>query len=118
MRNLIIHRERALAAFALTYYVHVNRDREQHLQALSEMADSRLEARGDYGLRNGQTVKIPIEETGAMFFVGIYTQEKNHVSQQVSVEPGTEDVSFKIVTDFDGNKRLSFRIEPMEAPET
>ena len=118
MRNLIIHRERALAAFALTYYVHINRDREQHLQDLSQMADPRLEARGDYGLRNGQTVKIPIEDSGTKFFIGIYTQEKNHVSLQVPVEPGTEDISFKIITDFDGNKRLSFRIEPMEAPET
>lgn len=112
MRNLVIHRERALAAFALTYFIHVDRDREQHLRDLAEMQDPRLEARGDYGLKNGQTVKIPIEETGTRFFVGIYTQEKNHVSLQVPVEQGTEDVYFKIVTDFDGNKRLSFRIEP------
>ncbi len=116
MRNLVIHRERALAAFALTYYIHLNRDRDQHLQALQQMADPRLEARGDYGLKNGQTVKIPIGEEGTRFFVGIYTQEKNHVSLQVPVEPGKEDVYFQIVTDFDGNKRLSFRIEAVNAP--
>lgn len=117
MRNLIIHRERALAAFALTYYVHVNKNREEHLSALSAMADPRLEARGDYGLRNGMTVKIPIDQGENWFFVGIYTQEKNHVSQQVPIGAGTEDVSFKIITDFDGNKRLSFRIEAVEGTQ-
>ena len=118
MRNLIIHRERALAAFALTYYVHVNQNREQHLQDLAAMADPRLEARGDYGLSNGGTVKIPIDEGENRFFIGIYTQEKNHVSQEVPIGPGTGDVSFKIITDFDGNKRLSFRVAPVESPET
>ena len=114
MRNLIIHRERALAAFALSYHIHVNRDREEHLRALEAMADPRLEARGDYALKNGQTLKIPMDESGGSFFVGIYTQEKNHVSLPVPVPPGHEDAAFRIITDFDGNKRLSFRLAPME----
>lgn len=114
MRELIIHRERALAAFALTYYVHINRDREAHLRALEAMADPRLEARGDYGLRNGQTLRIPMDQEGGSFFIGIYTQEKNHVSLPVPVPPGEADIAFRIITDFDGNKRLSFRIAPME----
>lgn len=118
MRNLVISRQRALAAFALTYYIHLNRDREQHLEELARMEDPRLEARGDYGLKNGQTVRIPIGAEGTRFFVGIYTQEKNHVSLQVPVEPGEEDVFYQIVTDFDGNKRLSFRIEPEQALES
>lgn len=116
MRNLIIHRERALAAFALSYHIHVNRDREEHLRELDGMSDPRLEAHGDYALRNGQTLKLPMEETGGSFFVGIYTQEKNHVSLPVPVPAGSEDVAFRIITDFDGNKRLSFRIAPMETP--
>ena len=116
MRNLIIHRERALAAFALSYHIHVNRDREQHLRDLENLADPRLEARGDYALRNGQTLKIPMDESGGSFFVGIYTQEKNHVSLPVPVPPGSGDAAFRIITDFDGNKRLSFRVAPMEIP--
>ena len=115
MRNLIIHRERALAAFALSYHIHVNRDREQHLRELEAMADPRLEAHGDYALRNGQTLKIPLEETGGSLFVGIYTQEKNHVSLPVPIPAGPEDIAFRIITDFDGNRRLSFRISPMES---
>ncbi len=111
MRNLILYRERALAAFALTYHCHVNRDRDAHMEALSHMADPRMEAKGDYGLRNGQTVSIPMEETGGSFFVGVYTQEKSYVSDAIAVPAGTEDVKYKIITDFDGNKRLSFRVE-------
>lgn len=117
MRKLIIHRQRALAAFALTYFVHVNKDREAHLQELSQMENPRMKASGDFGLRNGQTVAIPMEETGGNFFVGIYTQERNHVSPQISIAPGTEDVAFEIITDFDGNKRLAFRLVPAELPE-
>lgn len=111
MRYLILERERALAAFALTYYCHLNRDRQAHMEALSRMSDPRLEAQGDYGLKNGQTIRIPIEESEGQFFIGIYTQAKNHVSGQVPIPAGTEDVAYRIITDFDGNKRLAFRIE-------
>lgn len=111
MRYLILHRERALAAFALTYYCHLNRDRQKHMEDLSHMSDPRLEAQGDYGLKNGQTLKIPIDETEGQFFMGIYTQTKNHVSGQVPIPAGTEDVAYRIITDYDGDKRLAFRIE-------
>ena len=117
MRNLIIHRERALAAFALTYYCHVNRDRAAHLRELEEMEDPRTQARGDYGVRNGETIRIPMDEAGGKFFMGIYTQNTSHVSPEITVEPGTEDVCYMIVTDFDGERRLAFRILPAEPVE-
>lgn len=117
MRYLILHRERALAAFALTYYCHVNCDREAHLQEISQLEDPRAQAGGKYGLRNGQTVKIPLEDGENRFFVGIYTQEKCIITPETVIEPGQEDVYYKIVTDFDGNKRISYRIEPMGKPE-
>lgn len=111
MRYLILHRERALAAFALTYYCHLNRDRTVHMEALEQMAEPRLEARGDYGLKNGQTIKIPISQEENQFFIGIYTQQKNHVSGSVPIPAGETDVAYRILTDYDGDKRLSFRIE-------
>lgn len=117
MRTLFLYRERALAAFALTYYCHMNRDREAHLSSLSAMADPRLSARGDYGIRNGQTIAIPIENTENRFFVGIYTQEKSIVTPEILIPAGSEDVYYKIITDYDGNKRIDFRVEAMEGPE-
>ncbi len=117
MRYLILQRERALAAFALTYYCHLNRDRQAHMEQLQAMADPRLEATGDYGIKNGQTIRIPISEEENRFFMGIYTQTKNHVSGQVPVPAGTEDVTYRIITDYDGDKRLSFRIEPVSGTE-
>lgn len=112
MRNLIVHRERALACFAMKYHVIVNEDREAFLRRLAEEEGSiHLWNSGGYALRNGETVSIPLGEEGGRFFVVACLDGRDIATDPISVPAGAEDVRCTVFTDFDGNKRLAIRAQ-------
>lgn len=116
MRRLIIHRERALACFAMKYHCMINRDREEFLAQLREDTQPvHLWDEGEYALSNGQTISIPIEDRGCRFFVVACLDGRDLATDEVVVPPGEGDVSCLVRTDYDGNRRLGIRLIPAEA---
>lgn len=113
MRKLIVHRERALACFAMKYHCVVDRDREEFLRALAEEEGSiHLWDEGDHALKNGQTISIELGEGRCTFFVVACLDGRDMATETVVIGPGGEDVYFTVVTDYDGNRRLAIRVEP------
>lgn len=115
MRNLILHRQKALACFAMKYHCIVNEDREAFLRELAASDQPvHLFDQTDRALRNGETITLPIPEEGCRFFVVACLNGWDLPTEDVVVPPGTSDVRYTVVTDFDGNRSLSLRILPDE----
>ena len=114
MRHLILHRQRALACFAIKYHCILNQDREAFLCRLQRQDPlALLEEASEYMLRNGETISIDIScEERSAFFVAVYLEKRNIVTQEIIIEPGGRDVSYEIRTDYDGNRRLDIGIVP------
>mgnify|MGYP004603669243 CR=1 FL=1 len=105
MRRLIVHRQRALACFAMTYYCLPG-----HVRPLIDGAET-----GDVpALRSGETAAMEIGEAPFEFFAVACLEGRNLVMDTCAVPAGTEDVRYTIVTDFDGYKKLQVRLEPGE----
>jgi hypothetical protein len=111
MRRIIIRRERALAAFALKYYCVFDRDSERFIAELeSNTATARFAHVGDVSLRNGETIRVNMDEEDHTFFVMIYTENKNIATNTVSIPAGQEELTYKIITDYDGYRNLTFSV--------
>ncbi len=105
MRRLIIHRQRALACFGVPYYCVPGDDIGAVLSMPSGMTPDGV------AVANGQTVTILIDEAQpGRFFAAMKNGSRCLVTQPVTIPNGTEDVSFTIITDFDGLRRLQLRI--------
>ena len=112
MRKLIVHRERALACFAMKYHCIVNEDREEFLRCLGEEdASIHLWNSRGYSLRNGERISIPIGEEGCRFFVLACLDGRDIATETLFVPAGEEDAFCTVFTDFDGNKKLGIRAE-------
>ena len=112
MRKLIVHRERALACFAMKYHCVVGEDREEFLRRLAEEEEPiHLWNSGGYTLRNGERIAIPIGTEGGRFFVVACLDGRVISTETLLVPPGEEDAECTVFTDFDGNKRLGIRAE-------
>lgn len=98
MRHLILHRQRALIAFALKYYCVMSGDREGFLAALAREREAAQN--GAYrALRNGETITVELPEDEASFFVAVFLEGRSIVTDPVPIPPGTEDVEYVILTD-------------------
>jgi hypothetical protein len=114
MRQLILHRQRALACFALRYHCILNEERASFLAKLTQRDNLELMGEvSDYVLRNGETIAIPIDEGENTFFAAIYLEKKQLATEPVVIAPGTEDVRYQIVTDFNGANQMTISIAPM-----
>ena len=115
MRHLIVHRERALACFAMKYHCIVGRDRETFLQELARQDQPVHLWDGSFPvLGNGQTLSIEIGAEGCTFFVVACLDGRDLATEEVTVGPGHGDVSYVVRTDYDGNRRLGIRLLPKE----
>lgn len=113
MGRLIVHRERALGAFALKYHCFFGQDREAFMQALEQVPmDERAQLPSDCTLKNGERVTVELGERGTCFFVAVYLESRTIVTPAVEVPPG--DSVYTIVTNFDRYLGLSLRVEPGE----
>lgn len=116
MRKLILHRQRALACFAMKYHCVVNEDREAFLRDLAASDQPvHLWDRTDGVLRNGETAALSIPEEACRFFVVACLNGWDLPTEEVVLAPGTEDVFYTVITEFDGDRRLSLRLVPTEA---
>ena len=115
MRRLVIHRERALACFAMKYHCIVGRERERFLEELSKQGPGVHLWDGDEPtLQNGQTIGIVIGEEPVSFFVVACLDGWDLATEEVTIPAGEGDVYFTVRTDFDGDKRLSLQLIPAE----
>lgn len=113
MRKLILHRQKALACFAMKYHCIVNQDKECFLRELAALDQPvHLIDETDFALRNGETIALPLSEDGCRFFVVACLNGWDLPTNEIVVEPGTDDVFYTVVTDFDGNRRLRIYVEP------
>lgn len=115
MRKLIVHRERALACFAMKYHCVVGRDREAFLRELaSEEKSVHLWGETDRALKNGQTISLEVGEGATTLFVVACLDGRDMATEELAIPPGGEDRAFTVVTDYDGNRRLAIRLVPGE----
>jgi hypothetical protein len=103
MRQLIVHRERALAGFALLHYVLVDRDKKEFLQELQKKPYTcRPEWGGDFALRNGETRRVELDAGEHTLFVAVYLESRLILTDEMTIPAGEEDARFTIFTEFDG----------------
>ena len=116
MRTLTITRERALAAFSMKYHVFAGGSREEFVSTLERIPlEQRDNIQPDFSLKNGETVRFKLEDTAtATFFAALFTQTRNIVTNEITVLPGTEDVSYTIKTLYDGHNKFDLEIVPTE----
>jgi hypothetical protein len=113
MRELILHRRRALASFALRYFCVMDQNPAAFMSALeADPATARFANRGDYALRNGESIRIPLDEEAHTFFIAIYTESHNLVTNVISVSPGPQSEEYSIITDYNGYDKLAYYVVP------
>ncbi len=100
MRNLILSRKRALACFAIPYYCVLGNELPDGKSNLSAAP-----------VRNGQRISLPIPEEEVDFYVAIPAERQMRFTQIVTIPAGTADVSYTVITDYNGNDRLGFYLE-------
>lgn len=113
MRHLIIHRQRALMGFGLSYFCILDQSREDFLARLEGL--SRAECNGLDGttpITNGQTIQVPIDDQAHTFLIALYPEEKNMVTREIPVPAGTEDAVFLIKTDMDMRRGIVVAVGP------
>lgn len=112
MRKLTLHRERALACFAVKYYCVIDQDQEAFLQSLIGQDQEQMMLSGEgVPLRNGETIQIELDENAHSFFAVVYLQSRNMTTEPAEIPAGDADVSFTIHTNFNGDKQLNFSLE-------
>jgi hypothetical protein len=115
MRQLILHRERALAGFAIRYFGVLDRDPAAFVAELERSAETaRFAHVGDCALRNGETVSLNLDDGPHTLFVIIYTESRNVVTNLVTIDAGREDAEFTVRTEYDGYRKLQFVLGPTE----
>ena len=113
MRKLYVTRQRALACFGLLYHCVLGTSREDHLAWTENQ--NREELMCDIGhnaVRNGETICLELGEEATSLFVIAYLEKRNLITQTVSIPAGTDDLRVSIVTDYDGNRKLSIILIP------
>lgn len=115
MRQLIVHRERALACFAMKYHCILNRDRGEFLAWLEgQDRQALLEWESEHMLRNGETIAIPVGEEAGSLLAAVCLEGRDLVTEAVAYPAGSEDLRYVIRTDYDGCRRLQLTLEPGE----
>lgn len=113
MRYLIIHRQRALMGFGLSYFCILDQSREDFLARLEGLSRAECSALdGANPITNGQTVQIPIDDQAHTFLIALYPEEKNMVTREIPVPAGTEDAVFLIKTDMDMRRGIVVAVGP------
>ncbi len=119
MRHLIIHRQRALMGFGLSYFCILDQTREDFLARLEGLSRAECNAlEGPTPITNGQTIKVPIDDQAHTFLIALYPEEKNMVTREIPVPAGTEDVVFVIKTDMDMRRGIVVSVGPGVRSET
>lgn len=111
MRELTVHRQRALACFAMEYYCVVGQDREVFLRGLAEQ-EGPVHRCAAPALKNGQTIAGSIGEEETSLFVVACLDGRDLATETVTIPAGQEDAAYEVITDFDGDRKLAICIVP------
>jgi len=113
MRKLYVTRKRALACFGLAYHCILGTSREEHLAWVKEQnREELMQDPGQAPVRNGETICLELGKEASSLFVIAYLEQRELMTQIIPIPAGTEDLWVSVVTDFDGNRRLSMRLVP------
>jgi hypothetical protein len=115
MRKLILHRERALAGFALLHYAVVDQDKTEFLRIQDQKPYTcRPEHGGDFALRNGESRQVELDDGEHTLFVVVYLESRRIVTETMTIPAGTEDARFTIFTEFDGYHSVNIVLRKTE----
>lgn len=113
MRHLIIHRQRALMGFGLSYFCILDETRERFMERLEGLTRAQCNAlEGPVPITNGATIELPLDEAAHTFLIALYPEEKNMVTREIPVPAGTEDVIYLIKTDMDMRRGIVVSVGP------
>ena len=113
MRHLIIHRQRALMGFGLSYFCILDETRERFMERLEGLTRAQCNAlEGPVPITNGATIELPLDEAAHTFLIAHYPEEKNMVTREIPVPAGTEDVIYLIKTDMDMRRGIVVSVGP------
>ena len=114
MRHLYLKRQRALACFAIAYHCVLGQSIEDHrLWLQNQDRSGLLSAHGPNSLRNGETIRIELDEAPSSLFVIAYQERGELVTQEVAIPAGSEDLCYVVSTVYDGNRQLYLELKQM-----
>ena len=113
MRYLYVKRQRALACFGTAYHCVLNQPLAEHLAwAETQDRETLMRLRDDQTLRNGETICMALGEGPGSLFVIAYLENRNLTTRELPIPPGDQDLLCTVVTEFDGNRRISLELVP------
>ena len=113
MRKLYVTRKRALACFGLAYHCILGKSKEEHLSWVEEQSRQVLmQSHGPTAIRNGETLCLELGEGQSSLFVIAYLEQRNLMTQIIPIPAGDKDLWVSVITEFDGNRRISMKLIP------
>ena len=112
MRHLIVHRERALACFAMKYDCVLDREQADFLAELEgkDREELMLNAPG-VPMRNGETITIELDEGEHRFFVAACLESRIMTTNDLTIPAGDADAEINVRTDYNGDRKLEITAE-------
>ena len=121
MRRLTIHRKKALAGFAVPYFCFIDTDMTSFCGKMPhEDFITRADENYAVSFKNGESKTMLIDDEQHVLSAVIWRQVGNYVMLPALVPAGTEDLSYSLITDYNGNDVLEFylrRDEEVKADE-
>lgn len=112
MRHLQIHRERALACFAISYFCFCDQDPAIFASPMTkDHFDSLVKEKSGLGFRNGESKTVEIDDQAHTLFAAAWRESGCLITNLSPIPEGSDPVSKVIITDYDGAKRLSLCME-------
>ena len=112
MRHLIVHRERALACFAMKYDCVLDREQADFLAELegTDRGELMLNAPG-VPMRNVETITIELDEGEHRFFVAACLESRTMTTNDLTIPAGDADAEITVRTDYNGDRKLEITAE-------
>ena len=112
MRHLIVHRERALAYFAMKYDCVLDREQADFLAELEgkDRGELMLNAPG-VPMRNGETITIELDEGEHRVFVAACLESRTMTTNDLTIPAGDADAEITVRTDYNGDRKLEITAE-------
>ncbi len=112
MRHLIVHRERALACFAMKYDCVLDREQADFLAELKgkDREELMLNAPG-VPMRNGETITIELDEGEHRFFAAACLESRTMTTNDLTIPAGDADAEITVRTDYNGDRKLEITAE-------
>ena len=113
MRKLYVKRQRALACFGTAYHCVLGQSPEEHLRwAANQDRKDLMRYTGPGSLANGQTICLELDEGPTTIFVAAYLENRDLTTPVLPIPSGDQDLLCTVVTNYDGNRRLSLELVP------